>query len=263
MRFIREIDLLRAFSHPNIVRYIEGSDRPPCRYLVMQYVRGKTLADYILNSGPLPVGESVELASDMLSALAYMHHRPEGVCIHRDVKPENILLDLRETSGPHLYVTDFGLSKTVASKLTTLRDHMGSDVYSPPEQLDAPSTVTPAADVHAAGMVLYYMLTGLHPYPLPSPWELRELARRGSRQPDEILSDLLKERKLPESYRDANLHCMSSADFRPVPVRKRAGGVPAGLGAVVDKAVSKRPDERFPGALQMLKALQSEFRKEA
>ena len=152
-RFLREARILASCSHPNIVPVHRAGEADGIRYYVMDFLEGETLAAR-LERGPLPADEALQLADDLLGALAVVHER--GV-VHRDVKPSNIVL-----SQGRALLTDFGISKAPASGQSTLTgagDVIGTPGFMPPEQL-AGGEVGAATDVCAAGMVIFQALTG-------------------------------------------------------------------------------------------------------
>jgi hypothetical protein len=156
-RFTREARALARLSHPHVVAVHDFGDSDGLYYFLMEFVDGTDLRRR-LQSGPLPPGEAVAIALQLGDALEYAHE--EGV-IHRDVKPENILLDRRG----RVKVADFGLVKILGETLTDLpltasRQVMGTLFYIAPEQIERPLQVDHRADVYGLGVVLYEMLTG-------------------------------------------------------------------------------------------------------
>lgn len=156
-----EMRTVAGLSHPNLVTVHDaGTDtrqQPPRAYLVMALIDGPSLLER-LRAGPMSAEVVRRLASDVASALAYVHSR--GV-VHRDVKPANILLD----QDGQAYLADFGIAQTIgADALTAAGDTLGTAAYLSPEQVRG-HDVSTAADVYAFGLVLLEALTGEREYP--------------------------------------------------------------------------------------------------
>jgi eukaryotic-like serine/threonine-protein kinase len=171
-RFQREAEMAAAIQHPNIVSILRVGASGDLAYIVMAYVDGGTLADRMSRQGQLPFIEAVRVAREVASALAAAHRR--GI-VHRDVKPQNILMD--PETGRAL-VVDFGIAGAVAGhtvsgpdadRLTGLGMVVGTPRYMSPEQASGSRTLGPASDLYALGIVLYEMLAGAYPYQLSSP----------------------------------------------------------------------------------------------
>ncbi len=165
-RFINEIRLARRISHPNVVRTHDVGRWSGGLFLTMEYVPGRTLREELDARGRLPAGEAVALAAQLLEALVAAHGA--GV-IHRDIKPQNLLLD---ATGA-LKVLDFGIAVMQGSsgQLTEAGLVVGTPAYMAPEQLMG-EPLTPAADIYAVGVVLYEALGGALPYAAASPMAL-------------------------------------------------------------------------------------------
>ena len=158
-RFIREARSAAQLSHPNVVAvYDQGADQGHV-YLAMELVRGRTLRDLIRERGRLTARQALELFEPVLAALGAAHH---AGLIHRDVKPENVLL----SDDGRVKVADFGLARAVTgatTHTTTGGVLMGTVAYLSPEQVTR-GIADPRSDVYAAGILLYEMLTGSKPY---------------------------------------------------------------------------------------------------
>jgi len=160
-RFEREGRTAARLSHPNIVQvYDAGDDELDGRhvsYIVMEYVRGGDLKKMISGRGKLPEGEAARIGADVAGALAHAH---EAGIVHRDVKPQNVLID------PYGYpkLADFGIARALDAE-TTHRPgtYLGTAVYSSPEQLSG-GEVSPKSDVYSFGATLYEAVTGRAPY---------------------------------------------------------------------------------------------------
>ncbi|MGN6756771.1 MAG: protein kinase domain-containing protein [Thermomicrobiales bacterium] len=158
-RFAREAQAVAALNHPNIIHIFDvGVDAGQGRqFFVMEYIDGPNLKELIRARGPLPADEAVAIVTQVLAGLGYAHAR--GL-VHRDVKPQNIMLTPDGTAK----VTDFGIAKGIAdSTLTEAGMGMGTVHYVSPEQARG-EPVTPATDIYAAGVMLYEALTGALPF---------------------------------------------------------------------------------------------------
>ncbi|MEM7307294.1 MAG: serine/threonine-protein kinase [Planctomycetota bacterium] len=156
-RFAREARTLARLSHPNLVAVYDHGQDGALAWLVMEYVDGSNLRD-VLRAGELAPAEALALVPKLCDALQFAHDH--GV-VHRDVKPENILLD----GAGNVKIADFGLAKLVGSPaavvgLTGSQQVLGTFRYMAPEQLDRPREVDHRADIYSLGVVLYEMLTG-------------------------------------------------------------------------------------------------------
>jgi serine/threonine-protein kinase len=155
-RFIREARMAARLAHPNVVRVYdvgEDGDRP---YIAMEYVAGETLAELVARRGPLPAAEVVELGAQLCRGLAAVH---AAGLVHRDVKPQNVLL---RRDGV-LKLGDFGIAfGHEGTRLTTAGTVLGTAAYLAPEQARG-EQVSAAADVYGVGAVLYELLTGRPP----------------------------------------------------------------------------------------------------
>ncbi len=156
-RFVREARALARLNHPNIVGVYDFGERDGLFYLLLEFVDGVGLRD-VLRAGSLGAREALALVPEICSGLQYAHER--GV-VHRDVKPENLLLD----RDGHVKIADFGLAKIVApgeqaGALTRTSQVMGTPHYIAPEQIRTPLAVDHRADIYSLGVVLYEMLTG-------------------------------------------------------------------------------------------------------
>jgi len=158
-RFRREARAVAQMSHPNIVTVIDRGEDDGKQYIVFEYVDGENLKQFVERSGPLPARRAVELALEMADALAFAHQH--GL-VHRDVKPQNVLL----TPDGEAKVTDFGIARSldVEQGVTQTGTVLGTSNYLSPEQASG-KPVTPATDVYSLGVVLYELLTAEVPFP--------------------------------------------------------------------------------------------------
>ncbi|MDQ3431965.1 MAG: protein kinase, partial [Actinomycetota bacterium] len=157
-RFIREARSAARLSHPNVVAvYDQGSDQGVV-YLAMEYVEGRTLRDVLRERGRLTPREAFTVLEPVLAALGAAHHA--GI-VHRDVKPENVLM----ADDGRVKVADFGLARamTSLSNATTHTLLMGTVAYLSPEQVER-GVADPRSDVYATGILLFEMLTGTPPH---------------------------------------------------------------------------------------------------
>lgn len=159
-RFLNEVRMAARLQHPNIVSAYEAGTDEGIHYLAMQYIEGESLVDRIAVAGPLAEREALRIGRKVAAALAYGWD--EHQILHRDVKPENILLDL--AGEPRL--VDMGLSKrmTAAAGMTTAGTVMGTPNYMSPEQISAPASADSRADMFSLGATLYHALTGQVPF---------------------------------------------------------------------------------------------------
>jgi serine/threonine-protein kinase len=221
-RFLREIRVLSELRHPHIVAFHQFEVLRGHFFLIMEYVEGTDAHRVLAAEGPLPVRRAVDWACQLLDALDHAHGRG---FVHRDIKPANLLI-AREGGREVVKVADFGLARTYEasrlSGLTRLGDVAGTPAFLPPEQITAFRKTGPAADQYAAAATLYNLLTGKYVHDFPAG----------------ASASLLK-----VMHEDA------------VPLRARRPELPAGLEAVVHRALSRDPDRRFPGAAALRQEL--------
>ena len=158
-RFRHEARAVAQLSHPNVVTVIDRFEEGGRQYIVFEYVDGENLKQLLDRTGPLPVRRALEIALAVADGLAYAHEH--GV-VHRDVKPQNVLL----SRDGEIKVTDFGIARSLdaESGLTLTGTVLGTSSYLSPEQASG-LRVTPAADVYSLGVVLYELLAGEVPFP--------------------------------------------------------------------------------------------------
>jgi serine/threonine protein kinase len=166
--FRRDIQLATSLQHPHIVPVYAAGSAGGFLYYTMPKVEGESLRSRLTHQGELPVGQAIKILRDVADALAYAHGR--GV-IHRDIKPDNILL-----SPDHGLVTDFGVAKAVSAP--------GTPAYMAPEQAAADPQVDHRADIYALGAVGYEMLAGRPPFLGTSPQAV--LAAHVTQRPDPL-----------------------------------------------------------------------------
>lgn len=161
-RFRREAQSAARLSHPNIVSVYDVGEEQDTHFIVMEYMEGSTLKDYIISHGPLPVDKVVDLTKQVAQALDHAH---KNDIIHRDIKPQNILLSKNGVAK----VTDFGIARAVSSAtITHTNSVMGSVHYFSPEQARGGLTGE-KSDIYSLGIVMYEMITGALPFSGESP----------------------------------------------------------------------------------------------
>lgn len=163
-RFLRESQMAASIDHPNIVPVYEAGEVEGLLYIAMRYVQGEDLRALVQREGPLPPDRALGIISQVAAALDTAHAR--GL-VHRDVKPGNILVIGAEDqdSTPHVYLTDFGLTKRSDSHsgLTVTGQFVGTIEYVAPEQIEG-KEVDPRTDLYALGCVFFEVLTGTPPF---------------------------------------------------------------------------------------------------
>jgi eukaryotic-like serine/threonine-protein kinase len=199
-RFYREVKSGVLLNHPNIVRTLSGGQDQATgkHYLILEFVDGPSARDLLEARGPLSVGDAVHIALDVARGLEHAHSRN---VIHRDIKPDNILL--AKTGVAKL--SDLGLAKRVdeASHLTATRQGFGTTAYMPYEQAVNARKADGRSDIYALGATLYHLVTGKEPFPGASHLDVVEKKKLGEFVPagelnaavprilDEILSRML------------------------------------------------------------------------
>jgi serine/threonine-protein kinase len=206
-RFRREARAVARLKNPHVVGVIDAGEDEGNPYIVLEYVRGETLKDRIRRHGRLPVAEAVAYAIEVARALQAAHERQ---IVHRDVKPQNVLIDEEGTAK----VTDFGIARSLAEEgLTADGRVLGTTDYVSPEQaLGRP--VTGQSDIYSLGVVLFEMLTGEVPF-------------RGENQVAVAMKHVREE--LPD-------------------VQLRRPEVSSALAAVVDRATARELGDRYADA---------------
>ena len=227
-RFRREARSVARLNHPHIVTVIDAGEEPGedghggTPYIVLEYVQGETLKQLIRREGPLEVTEAIAYAIEIARALQAAH---EQLIVHRDVKPQNILIG--EEGGAK--ITDFGIARTLTEEgLTMVGRVLGTTDYVSPEQALG-QAVTGQSDLYSLGIVLYEMLTGQVPFSGDSPVVV----------------------------------AMSHVREQVPDVQQLRGDISAATASVVDRAVAKDLDYRYANAEQMIAALEEVLAIEA
>jgi len=213
-RFEHEARVISSLEHPSIVPVYDFGRQDELLYLVMRYMRAGTVSDLLRRSRLAP-GDAARILSEVGAALDYAHALS---IVHRDIKPNNILVDAQG----HAYLTDFGLAKVLGDslELTGSGAAMGTPAYMAPEQV-AGGEVSPQTDVYSLGVTLYEMLTGALPFTSDSPMAVAMM-------------------HLHEALR---------------PARQLNPWIPAEVERVIERAMAKAPAERYETAGEMAREL--------
>jgi len=222
-RFYREMSVISQLRHPNIVEWYEQGMTRGQFWFAMEYVAGPNLEALAKEQpGRYPTIQACRLTCQILKGLDQAHRMG---FVHRDVKPENILI-AQTTEGLLAKISDFGLAKSFRgvglSGLTFSGEMRGTVPFMPPEQMLDFKTVTPLADLYATAATLYYLLTCKYIYDEP--------AGGG-----DLIRMLLEE--------------------QPVPLRIRRPDVPQPLATVIEQCLARDPNERITDASSMRRAL--------
>lgn len=224
-RFKREVAVTATLDHhPNIVRVFECGASGAVFYFIMEFCDGGSVWDIMRRgNGRMPVAQAKPIILGALKALAFAH---EKGFVHRDLKPQNILI-----SGGEVRLSDFGLAKCFQeaglSGMSMTGGYAGTPVFMPREQITNFKYVKPVSDVWSMGATIYNMLTGAYPYPFSK-----------DRDPiDVILNE------------DA------------VPIRKRDKSISVDLAAVIDRSLATKTKERYRSGIEMLAAIKPALQK--
>ncbi|MBK8046904.1 MAG: serine/threonine protein kinase [Anaerolineales bacterium] len=169
VRFQREARAAGNLLHPNIVRIIDAGHDEERYYIVMDYLPGGTLGDFLRAQRPVTVDDALRIGTQLATALDYAHRA--GV-IHRDIKPANVLF--ADSEAQHAVLTDFGLARLCMddhANLTVTGAMVGTPTYMSPEAVRG-ETCDARSDIYSLGVVLYEMLTGKPPYVANTPYSM-------------------------------------------------------------------------------------------
>ncbi|WAA13651.1 Stk1 family PASTA domain-containing Ser/Thr kinase [Fervidibacillus halotolerans] len=156
-RFRREAESATSLVHPNIVNIYDVGEEADIYFIVMEYVEGETLKQYIQSNSPLPIEKTIDIMKQLVSAISHAH---QNNIIHRDIKPQNILIDKKG----NVKITDFGIAQALTSTtITNTNSLLGSVHYISPEQARGGMT-TKKSDIYSLGIVMFEMLTGRVPF---------------------------------------------------------------------------------------------------
>jgi eukaryotic-like serine/threonine-protein kinase len=215
-RFKREAQAAGRLTHPNIVGVYDYGETDETAYIVMEFVEGRSLKQYLDARERFPVAETVRIMEQVLAGLQFSH---ESGVVHRDIKPGNVMI----AKGGRVKLADFGIARIESSVMTQDGTMLGTPAYMSPEQLMA-QTVDARSDLYSAGVMLYQLLTGERPF---------------------------------EGGLTAIIHkALNTVPPRPSEISVTA---PAGMDAVVARAMSKRPGDRYPDADSFARALRAAF----
>ena len=239
-RFQREVQAAARLSHPNIVTAYDAEQAGDFHFLVMEYVDGLELSEVVNQRGPLPVAEAADY---IRQAAAGLQHAHEMGMVHRDIKPQNLMLD----EAGNIKILDFGLANFASEsateessdedvgedsnnsaqparlphQLTQLGTMMGTPDYIAPEQARDARSADIRSDIYSLGCTLYYLLAGKVPFP-------------GNSVTDKL---------------------QSHAEGKVKPIRELRGDLPEGLEDVLQRLMSQDPDERFQTPAEAVEAL--------
>ncbi len=209
-RFLREARLAARLAHPNVVRVFDVGEDGGRPFIAMEYVEGETLAELMARRGRLPAGEAATLGMQMCAGLAAAH---AAGLVHRDVKPQNLLLG---TDGV-LKLGDFGVAVGhEGTRLTLAGTVLGTAGYLAPEQARG-ERVTAAADIYAVGAVLYELLTG---EPSRTAGSLAELGAEDGFEPPDLAARVPA---TPPELVAAVTACLSARPENRPPTARRGG----------------------------------------
>lgn len=197
--FNREVHLLSDLTHPNLPRiYDHFTDREHW-YLVMDFIEGETLEQYLdrIRSGRLPLEEVLDIGMQLCTVLDYLHTREPSI-IFRDLKPANVM----RTASGHLYLIDFGIARHFKPGQPRDTIPLGSPGYAAPEQYGRAQT-TPRADIYSLGVLLHQLLTGNNPEQNPFRFELSPLS--GQWMPHRLQGLLLQMVEMDVNNRPASM----------------------------------------------------------
>jgi serine/threonine protein kinase len=220
-RFRSEAKAAGRIDHPNVCDILDFGIGPVGPYIVMEYLRGRTLSQMIKLGGPMQVGTAAKLVRQALSGLIAAH--ANGI-VHRDLKPENVFLHETPGGEPVVKIMDFGVAKLTdgSSEITTEQGALlGTPEYMAPEQFLGADMAEARTDLWAVGAILYRALTGEHAFKGPT-----------------VAATLMR-----------------VTHDEPSPLRSLAPGVPEALEAIVCKCLAKKPADRFENARVLRDAL--------
>ncbi len=218
-RFAREVEVAARLQHPNILPLLDSGEAAGFFFYVMPYVEGESLRERLARGQEMPIPDAVRILTEVADALSHAH--AHGV-VHRDIKPDNVLL-----SGRHALVADFGVAKAVTAAtehrmLTSAGVALGTPAYMAPEQATADPLQDHRVDIYALGVLGYELLTGRAPFAATTAQEM----------------------------------LAAHLTAAPEPLEKHRPGVSPVLANVVMKCLAKRPADRWQTADELLEHLE-------
>jgi len=212
-RFLREIEIIQRLDHPRIGRLIDSGQSEWLIYYAMPFIPGPSLQQVLQQRGRISPSDTVRVARDLLEGLAHAHERS---VVHRDVKPDNILI-----ASDGAILVDFGIARAIelagTDRLTKSGMAVGTSRYMSPEQIMGEVTIDPRSDLYSMGCVLFECLAGRPPYQHPNELAVLELHRSA-----------------------------------PIPdVAALVPDVPPALAAAITRALGKAPSDRWNSAQEM------------
>jgi hypothetical protein len=219
-RFVRESKAAAAVDDPHIIPVFEAGDSAGVLFIAMRYVAGGDVRSLLAREGPLSVDRASAILVSVASALDAAH---AAGLVHRDVKPGNMLMDVRKGRPDHVYLADFGLTKATSGAVTLTGSgrFLGTADYAAPEQIRG-RRVDGRADQYALACAAVEMLTGKTPFP-----------------------------------RDEVMAVLTAHEFEsPPPLSARRHGLPAELDVVLGRALAKSPSDRYPSCGDFTAAFQ-------
>lgn len=237
-RFQQEIELAAHLQHPNILPVLAAGAKDDLLFFVMPFVSGESLRHRLIREGKLPIQDAVRILHEIADALAHAH--AEGV-IHRDVKPENILLE-----GSHAVLTDFGVARALAEawsggRLTETGVSIGTPAYMSPEQAAGERNIDARVDVYALAVVGYEMVAGFPPFAGPTAQSLiaahltetpKPLADARPETPPEVITAIMR-----ALAKDPGERLRTAAEFRDA-IGTSVVGAPSGRRKPVPSAAA-------------------------
>lgn len=213
-RFVNESKAISMVSHPNIVKIYDLSVKDDCKYITMERIYGITLKKHMNKKGALSLKETLSYSEQILRALEHAHSM--GI-IHRDIKPQNIML----LENGRVKVADFGIAKLPNAETITMTDQaIGTVFYISPEQASS-KPIDPRSDLYSLGILMYEMITG----------------------------------KLPFTGDNPVAVALMQVTHQPQPPRELNPNIPVGLEQIIMRAIEKNPERRFQNANQMMRQI--------
>ena len=256
-RFERESRIMQSLVHDNIVRCLHTGAHADGPFVVTEFVPDGDVEKLVQDAGgKLATVRAVQIILQVLDGIGYLHERQ---IVHRDIKPQNMLIRVSEQEPDKVKLTDFGLAKyhsrAGGTRLTKPNSGMGTLMYMPPEQVQDAAGVREPADIYAVGVTLYYLLTGRYTFDFPTPKEIAELQRQKPEEwksPQEALAWIMRMNRVKHPFQII-------LSETPIPIRDRDASIPKQLAEVVERAVRKDPLRRYRSAAEFHAALRGAF----